>query len=128
MPNRKVRHPGAGHSGRMCDPNRDAAYSNANNLTQLSRELGSCVYFIRCDDGAIKIGTTTHIANRKRAFGSGWERILAVIPGDRDDEHNLHVKFAHHLIRGREYFAPDAEIIDHINAIRVRLGVSRLAA
>jgi hypothetical protein len=84
------------------------------------------VYFIRCEDGAIKIGTTTDIANRKRAFGYGWTHILAVIPGDRVLEHEMHVRYAEHLVRGREYFRPVPELIDHINEIRASMGITAI--
>lgn len=97
--------------------------------TALSRDLGACVYFIRTDDDLIKIGFTTDIANRKRAFGSGWTRILALV-GDSTmaDEQAMHVRFAAHLERGREYFRPAPELITYINEIRARMGISPIAA
>lgn len=97
-------------------------------LTQLSRLIGACVYFIRCEDGTIKIGHTTNIAARKRKFGSGWEHILAIVPGTIDDEHALHGRFAEHLAHGQEYFHPVPELIEHINEIRERMGVEPIAA
>lgn len=96
--------------------------------TGICHDLPPVVYFIRTDDGLIKIGHTTNLATRKRAFGSGWERILAVIPGSRDDEAAEHERFAKHLARGHEYFHPAPEVLNRINEIRQTLGVSPINA
>lgn len=92
----------------------------------LSREIGSCVYYIRCTDGLIKIGHTTDLADRKRAFGKGWQHVLAVTPGSFEEEHAMHVRFRPALARGREYFRPVQDLLAHINEIRGRLGVPPL--
>lgn len=92
-------------------------------LTEICRQLGPVVYFIRCDDGLIKVGHTVHLETRKRAFGSGWEHILALMPGTRADERSWHERFASHLARGREYFHPHQDLLDAINEIRDRMGV-----
>jgi hypothetical protein len=123
-----------GDSSHLTDPNRDdehphsLAAGHSKSLTAISRDLGSCVYFIRCKDGLIKIGWTSDLAQRKRSFGSGWQHILAVLPGDSDDERRLHKQFAAHLARGREYFTAAPELVEHINEIRVRMGVQPIAA
>lgn len=96
--------------------------------TSLCREIGACVYFIRERDGLVKIGWTTDLASRKRAFGSGWEHILAVVPGTTADEAALHERFAADLRRGREYFRPSAALLAHINDIRRDCGVEALSA
>ena len=98
--------------------------SRRETLTDICREIGAVVYFIRTDDDLIKIGHTTDLAARKRHFGSGWQHILAIVPGSREDERDLHRRFAEHLARGREYFHAVPELLDHIDALRARLGVS----
>lgn len=119
-------------SSHMTDPYRNdderRGVAQPASLSRLSQMLGDCVYFIRCDDGLIKIGWTSNIAQRKRAFGSGWTRILAVVPGSLADERALHKRFAAHRARGREYYNPDAEIVEYVNEIRSRLGVQPIAA
>lgn len=100
-------------------PHADAKRS----LTNLSRDLPSVVYFIRTKDDLIKIGHTGDLANRRTAFGAGWQRVLAIVPGSRDDEAAMHGRFAAHLARGREYFKPAPELIEYINDIRANLGV-----
>lgn len=97
-------------------------------ISALCRELPPVVYFLRTDDDLIKIGHTTNLARRKGAFGPGWERVLAVVPGSRDDEAALHARFAEHLARGREYFRPAPDLLAHINELRFALGVQPLAA
>lgn len=97
-------------------------------LTSLCREIGPCVYFIRTDDGLVKIGHTTDLAARKRKFGSGWDRILAVVPGTRDDEAALHERFAGDRVRGREFYAPTARVLRHVNDIRTALGLAPIEA
>lgn len=92
-------------------------------LSSLSREIGPCVYFIRTNDGLVKIGYTGNVGQRKRSFRVDWTNLLAVVPGTIDDEQSLHQRFAAHLARGQEYYHPAPEIIDHINEIRGRLHV-----
>jgi hypothetical protein len=100
--------------------------SSRDSLTSLCRELGPCVYFIRTNDGLIKIGHTTRLDVRKRAFGSGWKHILALTPGTRSDETALHLRFAAHLARGREFYHPTPDLLGYINDLRLQLGVPAL--
>lgn len=96
--------------------------------TAISRELGACVYFIRCQDGLIKIGFTTRLWGRKCHFAAKWTDVLAVIAdGSLELERSMHERFAAHLAHSREYFHPAPELIAYINEIRVRLGVSAVA-
>lgn len=102
--------------------------SRPDSFTRLCGDLPPVVYFIRVDDGLIKIGHTAHLADRKAVHGRGWERLLAIEPGTRDDEAALHRRFASHLARGREYFNPAPELMEYVNNVRVQLGVQPLAA
>lgn len=93
-------------------------------LTGICQDLPPIVYFIKTRDGLIKIGHTVNLANRKVKFGSGWQHILAVVPGSRDDEAAMHAKFGAALARGREYFHPVSELVEYVNDLRGQLGVA----
>jgi hypothetical protein len=97
-------------------------------LRSLCNDLPPVVYFIRTRDGLIKIGHTINFYDRKTAFDKGWLHILAIIPGSRQAEADMHKRFAEHLAQGREYFHPAPELIDHINEIRASLGVGPVEA
>lgn len=92
----------------------------------ISREMGPVVYFIRCDDGLIKIGYTTQIHVRRSVYGPGWDRVLAVMPGTLAHEKACHALYREHLAKGREYFHPHPDLLAHINEIREHLNVSPL--
>lgn len=68
-------------------------------LASIYRELPPVVYFIRTDDGLIKIGHTQHLERRRAVFGRGWDRVLAVVPGDLDAEKAMHARFAERMRR-----------------------------
>jgi len=93
-------------------------------ITELCGDLPPVIYCIRLDDGCIKIGWTEDLAARKRSFGKGWQRILAVTPGTLEDEKELHVVLAASLARGREYYHPTAEVMAVVNDMRRRVGLS----
>lgn len=95
----------------------------ADSIPKLSAQLPPVVYFIRIR-GLIKIGHTVDLHNRKRAFGAAWTDVLAFTPGTRDDEAEMHRRFAQHLARGDEWFRPAPEIYDLIDEIRAGYGLS----
>lgn len=92
--------------------------------TALSRDLGSCVYFIRSGD-LIKIGHTSNIAKRKGSgqLSAGWSDILVLWRGTRADEQALHQRFAAHRHHGNEWYHAAQPLIDFINEQRVRMGI-----
>jgi hypothetical protein len=89
-------------------------------------DLGPVVYFIRCDDGLIKIGYTTQLHVRRAVYGKGWDRVLAVMPGTMAHEKACHALHHAHLAKGREYFHPHPDLLAHINEIREHLNVPLL--
>jgi hypothetical protein len=95
-------------------------------ITSLCADLPPVIYCIRLDDGCIKIGWTEDLAARKRWFGKGWERILAVTPGTIEDEKALHARLTASRARGREYYRPTPEVMDVVNTMRADAGVSLL--
>lgn len=66
------------------------------------------IYFVRVDD-LVKVGWTTKLADRVRAYGPKAE-LLAHYPGTRADETALHQQLAPARFRGREWYS-DTDII-----------------
>ncbi|MEX1059424.1 MAG: GIY-YIG nuclease family protein [Methyloceanibacter sp.] len=74
------------------------------------------IYFISTDDEFIKIGFTTNLRERIRSLRTASPKRLRVhvaIPGTRDDERELHRRFAVHHVRG-EWFKFSDAIADFI--------------
>lgn len=91
---------------------------------KLAGHLDPVIYFVRMPDKAIKIGTTTNLAQRRSQLGVEWRDILAIEPGSYAEEHAWHVRMKAHRVDGhRELFHPHAEVLAAINTIRDRLGV-----
>lgn len=78
------------------------------------------VYYLRVDE-RIKIGFSTDVRQRMRAYPPTAE-LLAVHPGTRDTERQMHERFAGHLAQGREWFRVDAPVMDHITAVVSEFG------
>jgi hypothetical protein len=77
------------------------------------------IYFLRRVDGAIKIGTTKKYYTRQssltRQFGK--LELLGVMEGNREQEHEIHGRFAHLRLnskRNTEWFQPHPELLDFI--------------
>jgi hypothetical protein len=74
------------------------------------------VYFISAESDLIKIGYTTNLSARLRSLRTAHPnelRILLAIPGSRDDERELHRRFAEYRV-GREWFRRSKPINDYI--------------
>ncbi len=74
------------------------------------------IYFIAAGDDLIKIGHTTSLRSRLRSLRTAHPKelqILLVIPGLRDDEQDLHRRFAEFRV-GREWFKRCDPINDYI--------------
>lgn len=91
--------------------------------TALANDVGPVIYAVRTRDNLIKIGHTTRLANRMRAYG-GLGNLLALRPGTRDDELALHRSLAAHVHHGREYYNPTPEVIAVINGMRATHGLA----
>lgn len=75
------------------------------------------IYFIKRSDGAIRIGTTKHLANRLRehALKHGEVELLGVRDGSYKEENELHHRFAQSRVRHEtEWFYETAELIEYI--------------
>ena len=66
------------------------------------------IYFVRIDD-LIKVGWTTKLADRIRAYGPN-ATLLANYPGTRADEAALHRQLTPARFRGREWYS-DTDVI-----------------
>lgn len=80
-------------------------------------ELPGHVYFVRIGDH-IKIGWTSNLKHRFSSLQP--DQILATQEGTTADEKELHQRFDHLLAKGREYFHPGPQLLDHIALLRAR--------
>lgn len=78
------------------------------------------VYYIEID-GLIKIGYTTNIINRTRAYPP-TAKLLAIEPGTKALERGRHSIFGQHLARGREWFNDHPDIRTWIDTLRAEYG------
>jgi hypothetical protein len=81
---------------------------------------GAVVYFIRAQRGRVKIGTTTKLGSRMRSLRTMSPdpiELLAVIPGGRSIEAQLHTRFARHRKHG-EWFDAHPDLLEYIDAVR----------
>lgn len=84
-----------------------------------TREPGF-LYYIRMDD-LIKIGYAKDVTQRMRAYPPSAE-LLAMHPGTKQLEREMHDQFHAFLRRGREWFAPHEQVMAHIATVRERFG------
>lgn len=90
---------------------RDYIRSDARKVRAVERRKPASVgeiYFVQIDD-LIKVGWTTKLADRVRAYGPKAE-LLANYPGTRADEAALHRQLTPARFRGREWYS-DCDII-----------------
>jgi len=78
------------------------------------------IYYVHTD-GKVKIGYSTDITRRLRAYPPGSE-VLAVHPGTLELERSIHRDFDAHRVAGREWFRPAPEILDHFATVRDQYG------
>lgn len=73
------------------------------------------VYYVRVGE-CIKIGTTTNLPSRLKAFGPS--EFLACEPGGLTVEGRRHRQFASDLAAGREWFHPSPALMAWIDAVK----------
>jgi hypothetical protein len=76
----------------------------------LRQDREGFVYYLRVGE-RIKIGYSVDVKRRMRAYPPG-SQLLAVEPGDRDQERQRHQQFAGSRTDGREWFRPTADILE----------------
>lgn len=90
-------------------------------LKNSSPEADGLVYYMRINQ-QIKIGYTTNLTQRSRAYPPGTE-LLAVEPGTKETERERHIKFSRFRKRGREWFVEAPELTEHMSALAEQFGV-----
>lgn len=73
------------------------------------------VYYVQVG-GHIKIGWTSRLEQRMRSYPPNTI-LLAVHPGSRADEKQLHKRFAVHRSHGQEWYPLVPVILDHIKRV-----------
>lgn len=84
------------------------------------------LYAIRIKGGVIKIGCSAQIRKR-RNWIQGVE-ILALVPGDFDQEAAIHAQLAAHVHHGREWYNPTPEVLAVVNDMRAEFNLDPIAA
>lgn len=86
------------------------------------------VYTILTREGAIKVGSTTDLAARRRGIGfGGTKKVMGFIPGDLVMERDIQASAAEWLIPGtREYFYPTKLLLQKANWMRAYWGIEPL--
>lgn len=76
------------------------------------------VYFMQpLEGGPVKIGCAVDVERRKSGLESLYGRrlrVLATIPGGRDEEARIHARFAHLRFRNKEQFRPALDLMTFI--------------
>jgi hypothetical protein len=89
------------------------------------RALGPGVYAIRTRHGHIKIGYSIDLGRRVGQLAA--QDVLGfVIGGTYDDEQAIHRHLQGHAVRGREYYPETTEVLEVVNLMRQRIGLSDL--
>lgn len=78
------------------------------------------IYYIQVGD-LLKIGYATTVWDRLMSYPPNIT-VLAIHPGTRELETHLHRKFRLLLQKGREWYADDGKIADHIGKVREEFG------
>ncbi len=88
----------------------------------------SVVYAVRFPDGTFKIGCSTNLAARHRKFRAKGGEIVGFMAGDFDDERAIHQSLHHAVMRGREWYHPEPEVLAVVNEMRDQFDLPHLAA
>jgi hypothetical protein len=79
------------------------------------RQKHEVIYYAKIG-GHIKIGWTSRLEQRMRSYPPNTE-LLAIHPGSRSDERQLHRRFAVHRSHGAEWYPLVPVILDHIKRV-----------
>lgn len=87
---------------------------------RLAAEARSIVYFLRREDGMIKIGFTGGYKSRLSSLQSehGKLQLLLAYAGTRREEREAHARFARERIRRSEWFRPELRLLLEIQRLR----------
>jgi Meiotically up-regulated gene 113/Ribbon-helix-helix protein, copG family len=77
------------------------------------------IYFMRLANRAIKIGHSANVDNRLKTLRDHFEgpvELLKVLEGGRQEEKEMHARFAHLRFPNTEQFLPTSELLEFIEA------------
>lgn len=92
-------------------------------LRALQGSADLLIYAVRTNDGLVKIGGSADIVNRLDHIKGGVSEILAIKPGTRHEERDIHRALSGHATDGREYYLPTPSVLKVVNAMRAPLGL-----
>ncbi|MCE0510860.1 GIY-YIG nuclease family protein [Microbacterium sp. KKR3/1] len=78
------------------------------------------IYYLSIDN-LVKIGYTRDLQQRLSAYPPN-SRLLALHPGTKDTEHDIHSRFVELRARGREWFRSGGQLDRHIEAVIAQFG------
>jgi hypothetical protein len=86
------------------------------------------VYSLITREGAVKIGCSQNLMNRKNGIGFGGVRhFVGFRPGGYPEEREIHRSLTEHRIFGtREYYYPNPGVLPAINDMREWMGIEPL--
>jgi hypothetical protein len=102
-----------------------AARAQRKRIEWLVACAGTVVYYVRLDGNRIKIGYTSDLPTRMRAFRVKRESVLAIEPGGQKVETSRHRRFANLALNepgAREEYTCDAELLGWIGKMRSQHG------
>lgn len=87
---------------------------------RLAAEARSIIYFLRREDGMIKIGVTGRYRSRLSSLQAqhGKLQLLLAYAGTRREEREAHTRFARERIRRSEWFRPELRLLLEIQRLR----------
>lgn len=88
----------------------------------------SVIYAAQFPDGIIKIGCTSDLTHRLSAFAADGGALIGFMPGEYEDEQEIHRALREHVARGREWYNPTPEVLAAVNEMRDRFNMPHLAA
>lgn len=96
-------------------------YLRAQRASGTTDLIAGWVYYLRVGD-KLKIGYTANPGRRLKAYPPD-SKLIAIHPGTKATERDMHHRFAHARLAGREWFAPDdLAINEHITNVLADYG------
>jgi hypothetical protein len=98
----------------------EEAERKAAEKARLAAEARSIIYYLRREDGMIKIGVTGSYKNRLKSLQSehGKLQLLLAYSGTRQEEREAHRQFYRERIRRSEWFRPELRLLLEIQRLR----------
>lgn len=110
----------AKHVFQVLDAAREAERALEAEQRAAERQKTEVIYYAKIG-GHLKIGYTSRLEQRMRSYPPNTE-LLAVHPGTREDERQLHRQFAVHRSHGAEWYPLVPVILEHIERVIAKHG------